>query len=192
MRSRDVACQNDAQSSAACVDVRNTTLFPAEADIPTEAAFVLANATSFEGHMGLRWELVGINQAADNRPQDTSAALYVKAQAGLLAITPDEEAHQTYGAGSDSVDDHIFAAVGVVATNGWMSGSYVEIGYGQTDLFTPNTDRWKIGGLLSFSVANDWLSPFAQIVVDTDFGDGADSIQSFFGIDFDITRLGAF
>ena len=69
-----------------------------------------------------------------------------------------------------------FAAVGVVATNGWMSGSYVEIGYGQTDLFDPNRGRWKFDGLLSFNVADDWLSPFAQIVVDTDFGDGSDSI----------------
>ena len=194
VRSRDVECPTDGESPVVCADIRNKGLFPTLENIPERAAFIVNNATSFEGYMGLRWEFLGINQAEDNQPEDTAAALYLKAQAGLLAITPNtnnEEAKKLL-AGSDSVDNHL-VAIGVVATNGGMSGSYVEAGFGRTDLFFDRSNgRWKFDALLSFSVAQDWLSPFAQIVVDSDFGDGSDSIQSFFGIDFDVAKLVAF
>ena len=190
VRSRDVKCPTDGQSAVVCADIRNDDLFPTD-DIPKGAAFILKNATSFEGYVGLRWEFLGINQADNNRPKDTAAALYLKAHAGLLAIAPDQEEAQTLGAGSDSVDNHL-VAIGIVATNGWMSGSYVEAGYGRTDLFDHNKGRWKFDALLSFSVADDWLSPFAQIVVDSDFDDGSDSIQTFFGIDFELGKLRTF
>ena len=193
VRSRDVECPSDGESPAVCADIRNTNLFPTLDNIPQRAAFIMKNATSFEGYVGLRWEFLGINQADDDRPADTAAALYLKAQAGLLAITPNKtlDATQRFWPGSDSVDNHL-VAIGVVATNGGMSGSYVEAGFGRTDLFNRSHDRWKFDGLLSFSVAQNWVSPFVQIVVDSDFGDGSDSIQTFVGIDFDVGRLAAF
>ena len=182
VRSRDVECPTDGESPVVCADIRNKGLFPTLENIPERAAFIVNNATSFEGYMGLRWEFLGINQAEDNQPEDTAAALYLKAQAGLLAITPNtnnEEAKKLL-AGSDSVDNHL-VAIGVVATNGGMSGSYVEAGFGRTDLFFDRSNgRWKFDALLSFSVAQDWLSPFAQIVVDSDFGDGSDSNSELF------------
>lgn len=194
VRSRDVECPSEGQAPVVCGDLRNEVLFPELDDIPERAAFILKNATSFEGYVGLRWEFLGINQAEDNQPDDTAAALYLKAQAGLLAIAPNEAQKEavTLGAGSDSVDNHV-VAVGVIATNGKMSGSYVEAGFGRTDLFFDRSSkRWKVDALLSFSVAQDWVRPFAQIVVDSDFGRGSDSIQSFFGIDFDAAKLFAF
>ena len=72
-----------------------------------------------------------------------------------------------------------------------MRGSYVEAGFGRTDLFLERSrDRWKFDGLLSFDLpGTDWATGFAQITVDSDFGAGSDSIQSYFGIDFDVSRL---
>ena len=60
---------------------------------------------------------------------------------------------------------------------------------GRIYFFDRSSSRWKFDALLSFSVARDWANPFAQIVIDSDFGPGSDSIQSFFGIDFDVTKL---
>ena len=195
VRSRDVECPTEGEGPVVCADLRNKELFPTLDDIPQRAAFILKNATSLEAFVGLRWEFLGINQAEDNQPKDTAGALYLKAQAGLLAIAPDkaQEGAVTLGAGSDSVDNHL-VAVGVIATNGKMSGSYVEAGFGRTDLFFDrSSNRWKFDALLSFSVARDWVNPFAQIVIDSDFGPGSDSIQSFLGIDLDVTKLfGAF
>ena len=193
VRSRDVECPTDGQAAAVCADIRNTNLFPTLDNIPEKAGFIMKNATSFEGYVGLRWEFLGLNYAEDNEPKDTAASVYLRAQAGLLAIAPNEDmgATTTSWRGSDSVDNHLIA-IGVVATNGGMSGSYVEVGFGRTDLFDRNDKRWKFDGLLSFKVAQDWVRPFVQVVVDSDFGNGSDSIQTFVGIDFDVGRLAAF
>ena len=191
VRSRAITCQSQG-AAPACADIKNADVFPGVDDIPAQAAFILHNATSFEGFVGLRWEFLGIHQAPDNRPNDTAGALYLKAQGGLLTFTPDtdDHGHSTQSwTGSDSVDNHL-VSIGVVATNGMMSGSYVEVGFGRTDLFLQrNRDRWKLDALLTFSVAPDWLSPFAQIVIDSDVGGGSDSIQSYFGVDVDVTHL---
>lgn len=48
--------------------------------------------------------------------------------------------------------------------------------------------RLKIEGLLSIEI-NDNVSFFAEMIVDSDFGDGADSIQSYYGISFDVFDL---
>ena len=191
VRSRDIECTSEGEAPSVCGDLRNKNLFPTVADIPGRAAFIIENATSFEGYLGVRWEFLGINQAENNQPKDTAAALYLKAQAGLLAMAPDggQDEGMARAISNDSVDNHV-VAVGVVATNGRMSGSYVEAGFGRTDLFLGRSrGRWKFDGLLSFDVGKDWISPFVQIVVDSDFGGGADSIQSFVGIDFDVAKL---
>ena len=191
VRSRDVECPTAGESLAVCADIRNKGLFPTLENLPERAAFILKNASSFEGYLGLRWEFLGIRQAGSNGPTDTAAALYLKAQAGLLAITPNkaQTGAAEVGAGSDSVDNHL-VAIGVIATNGPMAGSYVDVGYGRTDLFFDRSHRrWKFDAVLSFCVVKCRFSPFAQIVVDSDFGDGSDSIQSFLGIDFDVAEL---
>ena len=46
--------------------------------------------------------------------------------------------------------------------------------------------RLRIDGLLSLAKFKDRLSPFVQMTVDADLGHGADSIQTFIGIDFDL------
>ena len=188
VRSRDILCpEKDPQ--AICDD----TLFAGLDDIPEQAAFILKNATSFEGYMGIRWEFLGLNQTDDNMPADTSANLYFKAQLGLMAVRADakeQPAIAASGAGSDAIDNHL-VALGLIATNGPWEGSYVEAGFGRTDLFLDHSkDRWKFDTLLSVGIlGSEWASGFAQLTIDSDFGPGSDSIQTYVGIDFDVSRL---
>ncbi len=192
VRSRDIGCPKE-NPPAICADLSNDGIFPGLENIPEKAAFIMKNATSFESYAGLRWEFLGIHQTADNNPGDTSANLYLKAQIGLMAITANAEDQPRIaasGAGSDAIDNHL-VAIGLIATNGSMSGSYVAAGFGRTDLFLEHSrDRWKFDGLLAFAIpGTDWASGFVQITVDSDFGGGSDSIQSYVGIDFDVSKL---
>jgi hypothetical protein len=69
-----------------------------------------------------------------------------------------------------------------------MSGSYVEIGHGRNELFLTNPRRWKIDGFVTVGDATRPVKPFAQVVIDADFDDGSDNIQSFFGLDVDLKK----
>lgn len=111
------------------------------------------------------------------------ARLYVKAQAGFLTVESN---------GGDLIDMH-HLAVGVAAADGPNAGSYIEVGVGHNGLFQERPrPRLEIDGLLSWHVR--WLDvvgavPFAQFTLDSDFGNGADSIQSYFGFDVDLGKL---
>ena len=191
VRSRDIACPKE-NTPAICEDLGGD-LFPTPADLPDKAAYIMKNATSFEGYFGLRWEFLGLHQTENDMPEVATANLYLKAQLGLLAVTPNRDeqpAIAARGAGSDAIDNHL-VAIGLIATNGPMEGSYFEAGFGRTDLFLQHPkDRWKFDALLVIPIPKqDWLTGFAQVTVDSDFGSGSDSIQSYFGIDFDVARL---
>ena len=67
--------------------------------------------------------------------------------------------------------------------------SYFEIGYGTNGLFLNNPRRWKIDGFLSMGKPDAVVRPFAQMVVDVDFKDGPDTIQSYFGLDIDVRNI---
>jgi hypothetical protein len=65
----------------------------------------------------------------------------------------------------------------------------LEFGFGRNDLFSEmRLSRWKVDASLSKRLSNG-ISFFAQLVVDTDIGPGADSIQSFLGFNFDLRRI---
>ena len=169
VRSADVDCKEDA-TLAVCDERRQ--LFTAQ-DVQGDAfLFILRNASSLEAFAGLRWEFFRLNSDAED-----PAAVYLKAQAGFLTVD---------GAGGDASDQH-HVGIGMTAVGGQFQGSYLEVGFGRSDLYrvTP-TRRLRIDGLLSLAKFKDRLSPFVQMTVDSDLGHGADSIQTFIGIDFDL------
>jgi len=141
---------------------------------------LIRNATSLEGYLGLRYELLTL------RPGSGSpAALYVKAQAGFLSVPGHD----------DALDAH-HAGLGIVATKGRFKDSYLEAGFGRNDVFLKHRqDRWLIDGLITWEIERRRISeraglwPFLQLTVDSDFGGGSDSIQSYLGLAFDLDRL---
>jgi len=139
--------------------------------------FLLRKATSLEAFLGFRLELLTIQRA------DADAAkLYLKAQAGFLTVAR---------SGGDVLDSH-HVGLGLLAVKGRFAGSYLEAGFGRNDVFLAHPRRrLKIDALLSVGKAGGagLIRPFAQFTVDSDLGSGADSIQSFLGVDFEVGRL---
>jgi len=170
VRSVDVDCSNTDKTKlpAVCTD-------PLEADISklgSQAHYILKNASSFEAFTGLRLEFA--------KPQK-DLALYVKGQIGLMAVSK---------APGDAIDNH-FVGLGMTSTSGKLAGSYFDAGWGRTDLYAKKrTDRWKFDGYVQFNIPklgdDARLYPFIQTTVDSDFGGGADSIQTFIGVNFEI------
>lgn len=172
VRSADVDCTGD-NKPPVCTDSLDPDTFP------DRARFILRNATSLEAFMGVRWEFFTLQPASDS-----PANLYLKAQAGFLSVA---------NIGGDVVDSH-HVGMGIIAVKGNFVGSYVEAGWGRTDLFLDNPrDRWKLDGFLSFKILpgkiGEVMKPFAQITVDSDLGPGSDSVQTYLGVDFDVSNL---
>jgi hypothetical protein len=132
---------------------------------------IFRKASTFEAFMGLQGEFLTLRSGSG-----VASKLYLKAQLGLLTVA---------GRGGDVVDMH-HGAIGLIMTTGDMAGSYVEIGYGTNELFLTNPHRWKIDGFITFGSRSAAVKPFAEVVIDADFNDGADNIQSFFGLDIDV------
>jgi hypothetical protein len=142
--------------------------------VATASLFLLRNATSLEAYLGVRAELGQVNI-----PGAHPAALYVNFQPGFLEVAGSD--------GDAKAAHHI--GIGARAIGGAMAGSYLEIGYGKTDLFLVNRNRrYKFDGMLVRQVGGGF-SLFAQLYADVDMKDGSDSIQSYFGLNFDMSRL---
>ena len=136
--------------------------------------FILRNASSLEGYMGLRYEFMGLQ-----RRSDSPANLYVKAQAGFLDVA---------GAPGSALDLHQIA-LGAIATKGTFQDSYLEVGWGRSDTFaTARRRRVKIDGYLEREIGKG-ISFFTQLFVDTDLGRGSDAIQTYIGFSFDLGHL---
>jgi hypothetical protein len=149
------------------------------ANAGAQARYILRNATSLEGFAGFRYELLKLQ-----RGSSSGVSLYVKGQLGFMTISQ--------GPG-DFVDNHFFG-LGLISTTGRFAGSFFDAGYGRTDLYdNKRLDRWKYDGYVTFSLAKEGrlagVKPFAQITADTDFGGGADSVQSYLGFNFDLPLL---
>ena len=167
-RSADIDCQKNAEFPT-CRDT--LAALGKDPNPQDQLLFILRNATSLEGFAGLRWEFLTLQ-----RRSGSPINVYLKGQAGFLTTT---------GTPDDVVDVHHFG-LGVIATKGDFQDSYVEVGFGRTDVFAIRPkSRWKIDGLISRSMTQG-ISFFAQIVVDSDVGGGSDSIQSYIGFDFDL------
>ena len=169
VRSTDINCEENktfltCQKSGISVPGR-----PAE-----QILFTLRNATSLEAFAGLRWEFLTL-QTRSISP----ANVYLKAQAGFLTVS----------GSADDVKDIHHIGLGAITTKGVFQGSYLEVGFGRTDLFAEKSkDRWKVDGFLSRYIGKG-VSFFAQMTVDADVGSGSDSVQTYIGFDFDLRRF---
>ena len=158
---------------------------------PTPGAFIgiLRNASSLEALAGLRLELLTLQAGIE-----FASKMYVKSELGFMTIT---------GSGGDVVDSNQHLAVGALATNGRFGGSYLEAGWGKTDLFRLHRGRRvKFDGYLTWDFSEEckgtsvgsWMKchgmqPFIQMTVDSDFGAGADSVRTYYGFNFDLKKL---
>jgi len=138
---------------------------------------ILRNSSSLEGYGGVRLEFLKFNRGDSN-----SANLYAKSQLGFLTVQNN---------GGDVVDDHTKVALGTIMTNGQFRDSYLEVGYGRSDLFYLHRGRrLKLDGYVQWKVADTVpFYPFFQITVDADMGRGSDSIRTYYGINMDIREL---
>ena len=176
VRSAGVDCNpNEAPDAASGVCV---SFDPAK---PNRTLYIIRASTSLEAFLGARWEMRSL-QSRTGAP----AALYVKAQAGFLMIA---------GFGGDLIGMH-HVAVGAVAKAGMFTGSYLEMGLGKSALFPKDSfPRMKVDAYLQWPLFGQWLQQhgmtgFAQMTVDSNpQKGGADSVQSYFGINFDLRSL---
>jgi hypothetical protein len=169
VRSEDVDCK-----AAPNVPSCQKTLAGFLGNPPETALFMLRNATSLEAFAGLRVEFKNLNL-----PGGDPARLYVKGQVGFLEVTESD---------GDAKDMH-HLAFGATTVGGPRAGSYLEIGFGRTDLFLVNRrKRIKIDGLFQQDLGKG-LRLFAELFADVDGKDGADAMQSYFGLSFDIGQL---
>lgn len=172
VRSADVDCQENPDLPLCQQNPFDPT------NAPEKTLAILREATSLEAFVGLRWEFLTIQDDTDD-----VAALYVKGQAGFLTVSE---------FGGDLVDVHHVGA-GLTVTGGDYAGSYIEFGFGRTDLYKENSGRrLKVDAYLSWTVGlfeAFGAYPFAEITVDSDFGKGSDSVQSYLGIDFSLDCL---
>lgn len=170
VRSSDVDCTNDPNLSV-CRAFEN------ETDPAGRFLYIVRNASSLEAQIGLRWELATLRRGGGH-----AARAFLGAQAGFATVA---------GIGEDIVDLH-HVGVGLTTSEGRFRDSFLELGYGRSDFFAVNANkRWKLNALLSWW-PDGWkgkVSGFARILVDADLGDGADSIQSYFGLRFDLGQL---
>jgi len=177
-RSSDLDCpaenQSGGQSLLDVCDPFDVTL------LSDRTILILRNSTSLEAFAGFRYEFLTLH------PRGLSPAnLYWKSQGGFLTVAQ--------GA-SDVVDAHTYGALGAVATRGKFQDSYLEVGFGRTDLFANKSkDRWKLDGFVTWEAPflSSYLKlyPFVQMTVDADFGGGSDSVQTYLGFEFDIDEL---
>ncbi len=172
VRSTDVDCADDATLSI-CED---NGFDPNTAGSTTLA--IVRNASSLEAFVGVRWEFVEL-QGESLSP----AHLYLTARTGFLTVTGDDD---------DLVDtNHV--GFGLIASEGRYAGSYLEAGYGTSHIFEDDPHgRYKLDGFLSweagfFKKLGAW--PFVQFVADVDLKEGPDTVQTYFGFDFDLDLL---
>jgi hypothetical protein len=142
--------------------------------LPQATLFLLRNASSLEAYLGVRLELGQVHLPGRN-----PAAVYVTFQPGFIEVA---------GSDGDAKAAH-HVGVGARTVGGAMQGSYLEFGFGRTDLFIVNRNRrFKFDGMLQRELTGGF-SLFAQLFADVDLKEGSDSIQSYFGLNFDVGRL---
>jgi hypothetical protein len=171
-RSGDVDCDDEDNEDT---DLCKVARF--ESPTPQAQFAIFRKATTLEGFMGIRADLVTLREESTS-----SSKFYLKGQLGFLTTAQN---------GGDLVDMH-HVGVGLTLTEGLFAGSYFELGYGRNDLFrSKNPVRARIDGFLSIAPQgeNSKGRPFMEIVVEPDFRSGPDNIQIFMGLDINILEL---
>ncbi len=177
---------SEVSGDVVCTQAAASTLCPllaATAPTSVQNPFysVFRNATALEADAGLRWEFLTLQaKSAD------AAKLYAKSELGFLSVT---------GAGAVIESDQKIA-LGTLVTTGKFKHSFLEAGWGKNDLFRTNPGRrFKVDGYLTWDL-NQWMStygitPYFEMTVDADFGPGSDSVRTYFGFNFDLSKLWA-
>lgn len=133
--------------------------------------YVLRHARTVEASGGLRWEFWPLSTGGSD-----PATLYVLGQAGLLTAA---------GSGDDAADMHRLVA-GLRVTGGRHAGSYVEAGWGRSDVYSASpARRLVVDGYFRLGTYRA-VSPFVQVSVDADLGPGTDSLQTHVGAAVDL------
>lgn len=123
-----------------------------------------------------------------------ATALFLKAQGGFI---------RTDVRGDDVLDSH-FVGFGIEHLVGRYRDSFLEVGYGRTEIFERDRrdDRFKIGASLNYTPGAD-IEPgesgeedealpvgfFAEFWFDSDLGPGSDDIQLYLGLFFDVDGI---
>ncbi|HEX8255545.1 MAG TPA: hypothetical protein VF846_20560 [Thermoanaerobaculia bacterium] len=177
VRSRDVDCKKENNMKlTVCQENIDVGQVPTG---PNDFIAILRNAGTLEAFVGFRYEFPPPLQDLTDSP----ARLFVKGQLGFLSVA---------GGGGDVVDEHSMS-IGATAVAGRFQGSFLQVGYGRNDLFLRNPNkRLVVDALLSIDPQyipglrnNDRLRPFLEFTGNFDGGDGADSIQTWFGFDYE-------
>jgi hypothetical protein len=142
---------------------------------------VIRSATSMEAYITPRVEFWTLQKDSDH-----PAALYGTARFGLIAL-----------GGAPGISGAHHVGFGGIITKGIFEGSLFEVGWGKTELFLNPDDgkakwnRLKIDGLLGRELGKG-VYLFVQLYVDTtlDPADQSSGVQTFFGLEYDLTKFG--
>ena len=148
-------------------------------NVTDQAQFILKNATSLEVWASPRVEFHTLQGGTDS-----PAKLYAALVLGFIALddAPQNGVYRSHHVG-----------LGLAADAGSFKESYLEVGWGKNELFSPDWDRLKISGLLSFSLERiplwrDLGRIFVEMTIDNSLGAGPDSVRTFFGVDIDLKK----
>jgi hypothetical protein len=185
VRSTDVDCKNPntVRLSVCSNNIGTTTTDTVLKGAPDQFIAILRGASSLEAFVGARYETALLQASADS-----PARIFVNLQLGFLSVA---------GSGADAVNMH-HVGVGAVAVNGIFQQSFLEVGIGKDDLFERNRNRrLVVDGYLSVDPhyipgfknvigAGSRIRPFIELTGNFDGGHGSDSIQTYFGLNFDL------
>jgi hypothetical protein len=174
VRTADINCAppDPADKPPVCGD-------PTPQNVVQQARFILENATSVEAWISPRVEFMTLQLGTD-----TPARVYGTVNVGFVALRDAPKVFRTHHLGG-----------GFVASEGAFEDSYLEVGWGKNELFGEKGSRFKVAGGLSFSIEKllpVWAEMgrvFVEMTLDNDFGEDADSVRTFFGIDIDLKGL---
>jgi len=146
-------------------------------NVAEQTKYLLRNASSFEAGIALRYEyaLPSWNQGYDS-------AIYLKGELAGAAVDGDDD---------DMADMHTLST-GFILTESNYRGSFIELGYGKNEIFDEHPDgRLKIKARLVLNKETNIFSAlsvnklgykiYVQTNIDSDNGDGADSVQTHVG-----------
>jgi hypothetical protein len=184
VRSGDVDCRDPKDRPPICNAIAG------DFNVDPQAAFLfaLAHASSLEAYIAPRLELKTLQMGSI-----APAKFYVTMRLGINML--DDNAHEAF--------DAFHLGAGLMTIKGALEGSSLEVGWGKSDMFVvePGASKWrrlKFDGLLSFPIVSgkvpyigaifgDKTRGFIQMYADFDpTGKSADSVQTFFGLDFNL------
>lgn len=173
-RSSDALCADQQnQQNPACI--QKLVPPPSPTDVANQFYFMVRNATSLDGMIGLRWEFWRLQQHTHY-----PANVYLKAQAGFVSIA---------GTKGSVLDVHQITVGATVTRSAWQD-SYLEFGYGRTDFFSIHKRRRaKFEAQAQYHIGATPLYFFTVGKMDTDIGTGSDAYQTYIGFKLDMKNI---